>query len=207
MEEFRKSGNMAMMPNVKTFTMAIQTQAKNHGNAETARTLLDQLLRFYEETNKNNLLLPNQYPYNYVLNCAANTLDNERKQQAFKVATETFQEMRMSQDFKPDSFTYAFWLKCCNNLLPRTSELRSNCVLAAFEECKQNGLVSDQVLTRLFQGNHPELVDQLLELDKKQFARAGFSKRKPQQRERFSYRSIRIRDLPSDWSRNVGKQQ
>ena len=100
---YNKTGNPALMPNLRTFSMVILTLAKNNGSAVKARALLTQLVGLYETT-KNPLLLPNEYPYNYVLNCAANALEN--KQEAFQIATQTYQEMRQSEIVKPDSFTY-----------------------------------------------------------------------------------------------------
>jgi pentatricopeptide repeat protein len=183
---YEETKDPALMPNLRTFTMAILTLAKNHGSVVKARALLTQCMDLYIET-KNPLLLPNEYPYNYVLNCAANTLENQ--QEAFKIATQTYQEMRQSKTVNPDSFTYAFWLKCCNNLLPE-SDLRTKCVSYAFEECKKEGLVSKEVLTRLFQGNRPTIVNQLLE----------------NQTNRQPYRSVKVQDLPPAWSRRTARR-
>jgi pentatricopeptide repeat protein len=183
---YEETKDPALMPNLRTFTMAILTLAKNHGSVVKARALLTQCMDLYIET-KNPLLLPNEYPYNYVLNCAANTLENQ--QEAFKIATQTYQEMRQSKTVNPDSFTYAFWLKCCNNLLPE-SDLRTKCVSYAFEECKKEGLVSKEVLTRLFQGNRPTVVNLLLE----------------NQTNRQPYRSVKVQDLPPAWSRRTARR-
>lgn len=182
--EYKSTNNTKLMPNLRTFTMAILTFAKNNGDVFKARQLLTQLVDLYNET-KNPHLKPSEYPYNYVLNCAANTLEN--KLEAFQIATKTYQEMRKSELVKPDSFTYAFWLKCCNNLLPQ-NELRQKCIAYAFEECKKDGLVSREVLTRLFQGSSSQLINQLVGLDPK---------------ERTDYRVVQLRDLPPAWSRNI----
>jgi pentatricopeptide repeat protein len=175
-----------LMPNLRTFTMAILTFSKNHGSVAQARGLLTRLTKLYAETDDPQLE-PSEYPYNYVLNCAANAqLDQDR---AFAIATETFQEMRKSPLVRPDSFTYAFWLKCCNNLLP-VGDLRTKCVSFAFDECRKAGLVSNEVLTRLFQGTPPRAVDQLLELPKKG----------------TNYRTLTVNDLPPAWSRNAARR-
>ena len=181
-ELYRESLDPSHLPNLRTFTMAILTLSKNNGSVSKARALLKQLLEMYERT-QDPQLRPNEFPYNYVLNCAANTLEDQSM--AFKIATETYQEMRKSELVRPDCFTYAFWLKCCNNLLPR-GELRNKCVKYAFEECKSDGLVTNELLTRLFQGSPPEVVDSLLDL-----------------KEKTNYRLLRIDDLPPAWSRNA----
>ena len=163
------------------FFFFVLTLSKNNGSVVLARRLLTQLTSLYEET-KDPRLLPSAFPYNYVLNCAANSLEN--KTVAFQCATETFQEMRQSDIVAPDSFTYSFWLKCCANLLS-PSELQTKCVKYAMEECKKNGFVSSEVLTRLIRGNSPQVVDEVLELDPE-----------------TSPRTIRVQDLQPSWSRN-----
>jgi pentatricopeptide repeat protein len=184
-QQFETTNNPDHMPNLRTFTMAILTFARNNGSVKKARGLLTRLLDLYETT-RDPHLRPSAYPYNYVLNCAANALDN--KTEAFHIATQTYQGLRKSEIVRPDSFTYAFWLKCCNNLLP-LGELRDKCVTFAFEECKKEGLVTKVALTRLLHANRPELVNKLLELN--------------QSSERIPYRSLRVTDLPPSWSRNA----
>jgi hypothetical protein len=177
----------SLMPNLRTFTMVILSLARcpRAGNTAKARTLLEQLIKLYE-TSGDESLRPNEYPYNYVLNCAANTLGTmEEKIQAFQLATKTFQDMRKSPLVKPDSFTYAFWIKACNNLLPKT-ELYDKCVTLGFEQCKQDGLVSPEVLNRLQQGASLNLCQKVL-------AEASSK----------DYRTMRVGALPPAWTRNA----
>ena len=107
-----QTGDPALRPNLRTFTMVILTLANRNGSIVQARELLTRLVKLYEET-KDEALMPSAYPYNYVLNCAANTLEN--KLEAFRIATQTYQEMRKSSCVSPDSYTYAFWFKCCKS--------------------------------------------------------------------------------------------
>mmetsp|Transcript_37111 Transcript_37111/g.77114 ORF Transcript_37111/g.77114 Transcript_37111/m.77114 type:complete len:979 (-) Transcript_37111:210-3146(-) len=181
-----------LMPNVRIFSMAILTLSHNQGSVEDARNLLTELVDLYEET-KHEDLRPNAYPYNYVLNCAANSLSKDMKAQHFRVATQTYKEMRKSPYVQPDSFTYGFWLKCCNNLLD-DMELRAKCVAYAFEECKQHGLLTNEVLTRLYQGSKPDLVDQVLELEDHDHKNGPYRT------------SLRVADLPPAWSRNSSRK-
>jgi hypothetical protein len=146
----------------------------------------------YIET-QDSTLKPSEYPYNYVLNCAANTVGSrEDKLAAFKVATKTYQDLRSSPDgLSPDSFTYAFWIKACNNLLPHDTELYVKCVTLAFEQCQKEGLVTSEVLTRLQQGGlGPERICQLLDVP--------YSKGKP-----IVSKNVRIDDLQPSWCRNA----
>lgn len=122
-----------------------------------------------------------------MLNCAANTL-MEDKLDAFRVATQTYQEMRKSPYVKPDSFTYAFWFKCCNNLLPPDSELKSKCIFHVLEQCKKDGLLSNAVLNRLQRGISPSDLEQWLELPR---------------RDKKTLRSLKVNSLPVSWSRNA----
>ena len=144
-------------PNLRTYTMAIQTLANHGGSAQQARDWLTQLCDEYQRT-KLPSLQPNTYPYNYVLNCAANTVgedgSSERQLEAFQIATQTFQEMRHSSEtnnhsaIEPDSFSYAFWLKCCHKLLSPGSDFQRQCAQLAWKECQNRELVTEHVLQR-----------------------------------------------------------
>ena len=160
---YATTNDIQLRPNLRTYTMTIQTLARNNGNIVRARELLSELVQQYEFSGYDPQLKPNTFPYNYVLNCAANTMDPDQRLQAFQIATQTYQEMRQSKILKPDSFSYAFWLKCCNNLLD-PGPLRTKGMMYAFEECKRDGLVSSEVLTRLMQGCPKDVVTKLLEL-------------------------------------------
>jgi hypothetical protein len=179
----KQTGDPALRPNLRTFTMVILTLANCNGSVEKARALLTRLVDLYEET-KDEALKPNAYPYNYVLNCAANTIMNRTK--AFRLATQTYQEMRESPYVTPDSYTYAFWFKCCHNLL-EDKELKDKCMFYAFDECRREGLVSNTVLNRLQRGTRPGVLEEWLGIPKRQ---SGFLELKTDQ-------------LPAEWSRHV----
>lgn len=180
---YEETGDPAMRPNLRTFTMVILTLANCNGSIEVARELLTRLIDLYEET-KDESLIPNAYPYNYVLNCAANTIEN--KTQAFRIATQTYQEMRESSYVSPDCYTYAFWFKCCNNLL-KDNDLKAKCMSYAFDECRKDGLLSNIVLNRLQRGVPPSVLQEWL----------GIPKRKR------GFYDIKVSDLPTEWSRNA----
>jgi hypothetical protein len=186
---FEKStmDDVSLRPNLRTFTMAILALSKcpRQGNAHKARELLTRLVELYQSTGDASLK-PNEYPYNYVLNCAANTMGPDQdKLVAFSIAAKTFQEMRNSALIKPDSYTYAFWIKACNNLLPPRSELHTKCVSFAFEECKKGGLVTNEVLTRLQQGSSANVIQSLLGNNT------------------TGYRNLQVQDVSPSWSRNI----
>lgn len=181
---YAKTGDPAMRPNSRTFTMVILTMANCNGSIVEARALLTRLVELYEET-KDESLMPNAYPYNYVINCAANTQGD--KMEAFRLATQTYQEMRDTSYLSPDSYTYAFWFKACNNLLKDNKDLQAKCMYYAFEECKKDGLVSNTVINRLQRGISPNILEEWL----------GIPKRSN------GFRDLKTTDLPNEWSRNT----
>lgn len=196
---FEQTGDKSLMPNLRTYTMAIQCFAKHNGSVVKARALLTRLQEQYEKT-KDPQLYPNStYPYNYVLNCAANTLMDD-KLEAFRVATQTYQDLRQSKIVSPDEYTFAFWLKCCQNLLDPNLDIRNQCIQYAFEECKQQGLVTNEVLTRLFQCSPPTLVQSVLEIEDRKITN------KQRRNQIVNYRSLTSQDLPLSWSRNVRRK-
>lgn len=187
---YEETKDPRIMPNLRTYTMAILALSTNPTlkNVGAARDLLIQLIDLYEETNDSQLK-PSAYPYNYVLNCAANCLGSpEERLKAFQAAALTYNEMRKSDIVRPDSFTYAFWFKCCNNLLPEGA-LRSKGLTYAFEECKTEGLVSSETLKRLLAGTPPDVVSILLQLKPKTSPTV--------------YRRFTLDDFPPSWSRNA----
>ena len=188
-DRYHETQDLQDRPNLRTYTMAILTLAKNHGSVVEARRLLDNLVELYNETGDPSLE-PNAYPYNYVLNCAATTV-SEDTDIAFQIATRTFQELRKAG--LADSYSYAFWIKCCNNLLT-SEDLQKNCVSYAFEECKRDGLVTAEVLNRLLQVLPRKMVmEELLE-----------GKIKASE-ESSSYTPLTVDNLPASWSRRTRK--
>ena len=180
-------------PNLRTYTMAILTLAKNHGSVVEARQLLDNLVELYKETGDPSLQ-PNAYPYNYVLNCAASTVSDDPAQ-AFQIATRTFQDLR--QAHLADSYSYAFWIKCCIHLVT-SEELKRKCVRYAFDECKRDGLVTAEVLFRLSQALPRRVVmEEMLEGKVSASGGAGAGS---------SHANVSINDLPEAWTRKSQKQ-
>jgi hypothetical protein len=188
-DAYEETRDPQIMPNLRTYTMAIQALSTNPtlDNVQKARDLLSRLVELFEET-KDAKLRPSAFPYNYVLNCAANCIGTTRDElTAFQIATRTYNDMRKSDVVKPDSFTYAFWFKCCNNLLPE-GDLRTKGVTYSFEQCKLDGLVSSETLRRLLAGTPPKVVCKLV----------GIEPNTPP----TIYKRMTIEDLPPGWSRN-----
>ena len=188
--EYERTGSPTLMPNMRTYSMVISAANTNPTlkNALRARELLVELLALCDKTQHPDLE-PNAFPFNYVLNCAANCIGSvEEKVKAFQAAAQTYNDLRKRDNVSPDSYTYGFWFKCCNNLLP-VGEVRTKGVSLSFQQCKADGLVSAENLRRLLAGTPPEVVRSILDLD--------------YQASPFDYRQLTIDDLPPDWSRNV----
>ena len=187
---YQENEDEDLMPNLRTYTMAILSLTKNPTieNVVKARDLLSQLEDRSIETGDPSLK-PNAYPYNYVLNCAASCVGNAgEKLKAFHIASQTYNDLRKSKDIEPDSYTYSFWIKGANSLLPE-GELRRKCITLSFEQCQRDGLVNSSVLRRLLAGTPQDVLADLLDLD------ASTSP--------ASYRQLTIEDLPPQWSRNT----
>ena len=84
---------------------------------------------------------------------------------------------------RPDSYTYAFFLKACNSLLP-LGTMRYDIIARTFSECCDDGHLSDEAIERLRRGVPPDMARELL----------GGS---------GDYRRAGVDDLPKGWSCNV----
>lgn len=190
---YEETAQTELMPNLRTYSMVISSMATNpiFENVEMARSLLVELLEKYEESGHKDLK-PNAFPFNYALNCAANCIGNDQeKSKAFQLAAKTYNDLRKSTLTSPDSHSYAFWFKCCNNLLP-LGEIRTKGISLAFNQCKADGLLGSETLHRFLAGSSPDIVSELLELEPKTSPSV--------------YRKMTIDDLPPSWSRNIQRK-
>ena len=164
--------------------MAILTITKSPDRIHEARSLLDQLIAQYEET-KDPKLRPTAHAYNYIINGASNA---SNRIEAFKIAAKTYQRLRENRELKPDSYTYAFWFKACNQLLGESNiALYEKCIKLSFDQCCKEGMVSREVLNKLKQGHLSyEQLSKLLNCDVRSVMR------------------IQVDDLDLSWTRNVG---
>ena len=187
---YQEREDSKMMPNLRTYTMVILSLSKapTLDNIVKARDLLSQLEDLYNES-KDPKLRPNAFPYNYLLNSAASCVgDAGDKLKAFQIAAKTYNDIRISENISPDSYTYAFWFKLCNHLLPE-GDLRRKSITYSFEQCKKDGMLSKAAFEKLLRGTPNEILSDILEIQPGLLAKAN--------------KKIKLSDLPPTWSRNI----
>ncbi|KAL7446960.1 hypothetical protein ACHAXM_010703 [Skeletonema potamos] len=195
MEEKYHAGDMSMKPNNRIYSAVILSlvhspynggESPNLNNAQRAWSLLDEM--------KANGVQPNSFTYNYIINCCAHeeSQDDNDQRISFEIAIKAFQELRKmassnnSDDescstdaYHPDSFTYAFMLKACTNLLS-PSPFRTKVATQIFKECCKTGYCNDEVIKRLRWCVDTDNYNSLI----------GISKRE-----------VKMDDMPSSWGR------
>ena len=93
---------------------------------------------------------PTEVSYNLVLNACAYTdsEDTKIREEAFKVACLTFEELRTSDYLKPGHMSYANFLEVVTKLMPE-GELHDELIGNIFRRCCRDGVVSNTVIRRL----------------------------------------------------------
>ena len=103
--------------------------------------------------------------------------------ESFKIALATFQDLCSDSNYETNSYTYAFFIKACSNLLPIT-ELRLEMINYLFEQCCNQGKLSKAVLSRLINSVPRRDAQQIL----------GSTK---------NIRSLELTDFPAEWSKKI----
>ena len=142
MEDMYLNGDKDMRPSVRSYSSLLLTlvHSERADKHDLAQQVLDRMKKLGVH--------PNSYSYNYVINCAANCRgESKLKMEAFKVALRAFTSLRKSSQ-ETDTFTYTFFLKACGNLM-EPSSMRSKIVAEVFLECRKEGKVNNEVISRL----------------------------------------------------------
>lgn len=206
------NGDESMKPNARLYTAAILSlvhspyieevgedenfhNRRPQNNAKRAWGVLERM--------KESDVKPNSFSYNYVINCCASqqNRDAQDKKEAFSIAVKAFQELRAAtalepddsciiDPYHPDSFTYAFMLKCCNNLLGE-GNLHMKVASQTFKACCSAGYLNDAVLDRLWNGVSPDQFFDLVDVGAERVSIERHSRECP----------VRVSELPSAWSR------
>eukprot|EP00559_Dactyliosolen_fragilissimus_P007328 CAMPEP_0184868714 /NCGR_PEP_ID=MMETSP0580-20130426/31502_1 /TAXON_ID=1118495 /ORGANISM="Dactyliosolen fragilissimus" /LENGTH=226 /DNA_ID=CAMNT_0027369781 /DNA_START=413 /DNA_END=1091 /DNA_ORIENTATION=- len=156
-KQFDEEGKFEMKPNTKTYVSVLVAwgRSKSPEKAKRAKIILDRMdtVSVAESRNKmkNENVCKTVPCYNFVINAAAftdETIPIDQRMEAFDVATATLEELLQSNKLKPDSNSFALYIKACGKLaLP--SHIVQPAMEKAFNTCKQLGLDSEYVLNQL----------------------------------------------------------
>ena len=138
-----------LLPNVRVYNALIRcwARSKERNKAERTRQLLETMAK-ESELRGDDELTPNLQTYNGVLNaCSFPSRGNsiEEKYAAFRIAVQTLNELRASEDCEPNHVSYGTFLRSCGNLMP-PSPKRDAVVGNIFRRCCEEGLVSQFVM-------------------------------------------------------------
>jgi len=111
--------------------------------------------RFLREMQDANIKL-DIVSYNAVLLAAATSakMSPEIKEKTFKIALETLEELKHSENIQPDNFSYCNMIRCYRTLVQPSQE-RINSIQEMFEECKKKGEVGSICLEELHRALPP----------------------------------------------------
>ena len=138
-----------LLPNVRVYNALIRcwARSKERNKAERTRQLLETMMK-ESELRGDDELTPNLQTYNGVLNaCSFPSRGNsiEEKYAAFRIAVQTLNELRASENCEPNHVSYGTFIRSCGNLMP-PSPKRDAVVGNIFRKCCEEGLVSEFVM-------------------------------------------------------------
>jgi hypothetical protein len=145
---YEETRDESFKPNPVTWNAVVNAWAKSRvfGKACRAKRVLDRMVKMYESDKEE--AKPNTFVYTAVVNAAAYTVgDASEKQDAFRIASNTFIDLEKSNYGKPNHVTFGAYMTACRNLIPE-GESRASAVGDAFKKCCQVGMVNDKVLQR-----------------------------------------------------------
>ena len=125
--------------------------------------------------------------------CAKTRGKQAERDEALKIAYDTFKELENSEYDQPNFITFSVFMKACHYLLPK-SDMRSKLMEVIFNKACAAGQVEQSVL-RQFQFSSPEL-----------FYKTVLNQKKPKGAIKYlSDKMTReiLKDLPYQWTRNV----
>jgi pentatricopeptide repeat protein len=135
-------------PNVQTYTATIQAMARSNyrDKARRAQEILNLMKDDFSRGNRD--AEPTVFAYNAVLNAAEYTVGNEADlEQAFRVACETFDQVRSSDTLKPDHVTYGTFMGVISQLMPE-SDIRNDMIQLVFRRCCVDGQLAPVVMKK-----------------------------------------------------------
>ena len=171
-------------PDPITYFTVINTWSKswNSCKASRARSVLRRMVRSAEESQWGELWSSASSPkrgcktsdsirdaYNMVISACAYTpkgVAKEERANIFRIAVETYEELRASELYRPNHITYACFILACHRLLEnseKSERKRLKYIRASFQDCAHKGQITDLVLKRLAGAVTPDLYHQILD--------------------------------------------
>lgn len=153
------------------------------GKAQKAMKMLERLENSHVDGDWRSK--PSTRSYNMVIGACSNSFKGGEKEktQALSISLNAFQRLRASKDLDADRYTYISLLKTFGKLLPTNSTERRRRVESIFQECCNDGLVDDSVLSNFLIAAPKDLREQVLGDD--------------------LLKSPRAERLPKHWTRQV----
>ena len=148
METSFEHGKMELQPDTRSYGLVLSAWSKS-SNPEKAKRSLE-LYRHMEEVQKQegSDVHVCEHAASLVINaCAFSNAAPEDEAAAFEIAVSLFDEMLSSDDKKPSSLTYGWFLQACGRL-GVANERRMSSIEKAFTHCCEAGLLNDFVFHR-----------------------------------------------------------
>jgi hypothetical protein len=168
-EEAAKDGNSRLVPDTILYNSVMSCWAHSTipGAYRKARSILDRQMNFHKDLAPGAKSKPDVYGFTSVL--ASCAMEPKEKYKAFQVALATFQQLRHSEEYgAPNHVTYGTMLKCCARLLCPTNPVRRKWVQTIMNQCIDDGLVGDMVMSRFREAATPDLYREIMNnVDKK----------------------------------------
>lgn len=181
-------GKSHRAPNTRSYGLVLAAWAKS-SSAEKAVRARQILNRMIQESENNDNVSMNVHCYNAVLNAVAFTEgDLPTRIEAFRIASNTLDELINSTHVEPTSSSFGTYIKACGKLsLP--SNLVEPAIQKAFETCISLGLVNDFVLTQMRYSLCDEHYQKILgDTSSRNLARKQI---------------LTMVEIPNNWKRNV----
>jgi len=129
----------------------VWARSRSRDKVTETRALLDRMIQLKEETGESDYA-PNKRSYNNVINACTffpkggrGSDVSEDCKNALRIAVQTFNDMRASDDVHPNHVTYGMLLKAVGALMPITNTKRDTIIENIFRKCCKDGYVSDFV--------------------------------------------------------------
>jgi len=186
MEE-RARHDISLAPDSYSYTSVITAYARSRepGKAAKALEILQRMIASYE--NGNLAAKPMIHAFNSCLNACAFTISgNERhRTEAFLITVSTI--VLLQKYSQPDSLSFSTTLRACSTLLHPDDERRDFISESVFKRACREGQVDRNVIRQLKFASSSELYQSLVGVKR-------------------ANDTIRIRDLPREWSSSVRQQ-